>query len=89
MSAICGRAHLTLTDRGSVNLIVVCESAVAYKSAKPVICPKCKRGVIGHIPGESEAVLSRRGKPPPDEQGEFVQVKCHICRSHWSLTIEN
>ena len=71
-------------------MIVMHESAAAVdKSKKPVICPKCKRGTLGHIPEQSEAVLSKRGKPPPDEQGVYVQVKCYICRSHWKLTIEN
>ena len=70
-------------------MIVVCESTPTYKADKPVICPKCNRGKIGHIPEESQAVLSKRGKPPPDEQGDYVQVKCHICRSLWALTIEN
>ena len=70
-------------------MIVVCESAVAYKAAKPVICPKCKRGKLGSIPCGSEAVISRRGKPPPEEYGDFVQVKCPVCSSLWSLMIEN
>ena len=69
-------------------MIVVCESEAANKAAKPVICPKCERGILGHIPDGSEAVLSRRGKPPPDRQGDYVQVKCFICRSLWTLTIE-
>lgn len=70
-------------------MIVVCESAVAYKSDKPVICPKCGRGRLGNIPGGSEAVISRRGKPPPYEYGDYVQIKCPVCRKLWSLTIEN
>jgi len=69
-------------------LIVVCESAAAYKSAKPMICPKCNRGILGHIPEESETVLSRRGKPPPHRREDYVQVKCFVCRSVWVLTIE-
>ena len=70
-------------------MIVVAESVAVYKAGKPVICPKCGRGTLGHIPEESQAILSKRGKPPPDEQGDYVQVKCHICRSYWTLTIEN
>ena len=70
-------------------MIVVCESAPAYKSTKPAICPKCERGILGHIPKESEAIISRRGRQPLDSKGEYVQVKCFICRSHWNLTIEN
>ena len=68
-------------------MIVVCESAAAY-GKKPVICPKCKRGILGHIPEESEAAISKRGKPPPDKQVDYVQVKCFVCRSLWALTIE-
>jgi len=70
-------------------MIVLHESAAVDKSTKPTICPKCKRGILGHIPKNSEAVISRRGKPPPDKKGEYLQVKCHICRSLWTLTIEN
>ena len=70
-------------------MIVVHESAPAYKLAKPVVCPKCGRGIIGHIPEENKAVISRRGKAPPDERVEYLQVRCHICRSYWALTIEN
>ena len=69
-------------------MIVVCESAAVYRKSKPVLCPKCERGIIGHIPEGSTAVVSRRGKAPPDERGDYVQVKCHICRSYWALTIE-
>ena len=69
-------------------MIVVCESEVTYEVSKPVICPKCNRGRIGNIPAWSEATISRRGKPPPDERGECVQVKCPVCRALWTLTIE-
>jgi hypothetical protein len=69
-------------------MIVVQESAADYEISKPVICPKCTRGRIGNIPEWSEAVLSRRGKPPPNEQNEGIQVKCPICRALWTLTIE-
>ena len=79
---------VNLTRKGESELIVVCESAAAYGMSKPVICPKCERGILGHIPENSEAVISRRGKPPPDKQGDYVQVKCFICRSLWALTIE-
>ena len=72
-------------------MIVMHESPAAYKEAttKPVICPKCERGRLGSIPGHSDTVLSKRGKPPPGTYGEYVQVKCHVCRSIWTLTIEN
>ncbi len=56
--------------------------------SKPVICPNCKRGRLGSIPEWSEANISRRGKPPPEERGEGVQVKCPVCRALWNLTIE-
>jgi len=68
---------------------VVQESAAAYGKNKPVICPKCENGKLGYIPGWSKAVISRRGKPPPDEQDEGVQIKCPVCRTLWTLTIEN
>ena len=68
-------------------MIFVEQARAAFdKTTKPVFCPKCKRGVIGHIPIKCEAVVSRRGKQPPQEQSEFVKVKCHICRSFWTLT---
>ena len=59
------------------------------KKDKPVICPKCERGTLGHIPEESEAVISKRGKPPPGEKANYLKVKCYICRSLWKMTIEN
>jgi hypothetical protein len=70
-------------------MLIVCESTPDYKSTKPAICPKCKRGVIGHIPEGSETVISRRGRPPPANHGDYVQVKCFVCRSHWMLIHEN
>ena len=70
-------------------MITMHESAVLDKTLKPVICPKCKRGTLGHIPETSEAVISKRGKPPPDERKNYLQVKCYICRSLWIMTIEN
>jgi len=78
-----------LNGKGEKSLIVVNVSAVAHGMSKPVICPKCKRGILGHIAEESEAAISKRGRPPPDKQGDYVQVKCFICRSLWALTIEN
>jgi hypothetical protein len=69
-------------------MIVMHESASAYKGAKTVICSKCKRGKLASIPEKSEAVLSKRGKPPPDEKEDYVQVKCAVCRTVWILTIE-
>jgi len=69
-------------------LIVVHESAAARGISKPVICPKCKRGRLGSIPEWSRASISHRGNPPPWERGDCVQVKCLVCGSFWSLTIE-
>jgi phage FluMu protein Com len=73
---------------GDDDVIVMRESAVIGKFDKPVICPKCERGTLGFIPEESDAVISKRGKPPPGKQGDYVQVKCFVCRSLWKLTIE-
>ena len=71
-------------------MIVMHESTATKHLNKPVICPKCNRGRLGNIPEQSEAVLSRRGNPPRNELAElsdYVQVKCYICRSLWTLTI--
>ena len=69
-------------------MIVLHKKPETAKTDKPVICPKCERGILGHIHEKSEAVLSKRGRPPPDEQGEYLQVRCFICRSQWNMTIE-
>jgi len=69
-------------------MISMHETASFSKQDKPVICPKCKRGTLGHIPVDSEAVLSKRGKPPPDESKNYLKVKCHVCRSLWEMTIK-
>ena len=70
-------------------MIIMHESVAAHVTDKPMICPKCERGKLGNIPGGSDAPLSRRGRPPPDEHGEYVQIKCHICHSLWALTIKS
>jgi len=70
-------------------MIFMQESTAGKHLNKPVICPKCNRGRLGKIPEHSEAVLSRRGNSPRNEPGEYVQVKCYICRSLWTLTIAN
>jgi len=62
-------------------MIVMHESTTGHNLDKPVICPKCNRGRLGNIQEHSEAILSRRGKPPPIEYGECVQVKCNVCRT--------
>jgi len=69
-------------------MIVMHEITAHDKTKKPVLCPKCERGTLGHIPNESEAVVSKRGKPPPDEQKTYFQVRCFKCRSLWKMTIE-
>ena len=69
-------------------MIVMHETVAIEKSTKPVVCPKCERGTLGHIHEKSETVLSRRGKPPPGKRGDYVQVKCFVCRSLWQMTIE-
>ena len=57
-------------------MIVMHESAVTDKADKPILCPKCERGRLGNISNRSQAVLSKRGKPPPNERSEYLQVKC-------------
>jgi len=69
-------------------MITMHESAVYEETDKPVICPKCTRGRLGHIPEDNEAVVSKRGKPPPNKKGSYIKVKCHVCRSLWKMTIE-
>jgi hypothetical protein len=71
-------------------MIIMHESRTAYrnKTTKPVICPKCERGRLGSVPGHSEAVLSKRGRPPQGIHDDYVQIKCHICRSVWAFTFE-
>jgi hypothetical protein len=69
-------------------LIVMHEKTAVYKTSKPVLCPKCERGKLGYIPEKTETAISRRGKPPTEEQDDYVQVKCFICRSDWPLTIQ-
>jgi len=70
-------------------MIVMHESTSFCKMSKPVICRKCDKGRLGNIPIRSTAALSKRGKPPPNECTDYVQVKCHVCSSLWLLTIEN
>jgi len=70
-------------------MIIMHESAEVCRADKPVVCPKCERGKLGSIPKRSEAVLSKRGKPPPGERSEYVQIKCCICRTFWALTIKS
>jgi len=69
-------------------MIVMHESAVATKCGKPVLCRKCNRGKLGNIPHNSKIALSKRGKPPPDEEISYLQIKCPSCSVLWLLTIE-
>lgn len=69
-------------------MIAMYEGKTTTDMSKPIICPKCERGRLANIPEWSEAVLTRRGKPPPGNKGEGVQVKCPTCRTLWTLTIE-
>jgi len=64
------------------------ESAAEYKINKPVICPKCEYGKLGFVPDWSEMIVSRRGKPPHDEQDEGLLIKCPVCKKLWVLTIK-
>ncbi len=68
-------------------MIMVSESKKIGRM-KPVACPKCERGRIGNIPEWSNAVLAPRGRPPPSSRGDGVQVKCPVCHTLWTLTIE-
>ena len=70
-------------------MIVLMESAAAIEMTKPVICPKCGRGRLGNMPEWCKAVLSKRGKPPPDPNrlSSGVQVKCPKCRALWIVTV--
>jgi len=69
-------------------LIVLQANVTMDDMTKPVICSRCERGKLGYIPENSEAVISRRGKPPPDKRNEGVQVKCPVCGALWTVTIE-
>ena len=69
-------------------MFVVQESEADHGTNKPVICPNCERGKLGVIPEWSEAVISRRGKPPPGGQNMGMQVKCHVCGRLWTIITE-
>ncbi len=69
-------------------MIVICEGTPAEKFSKPVICPKCQRGRVGSVPKWSKTGISRRGRPPPHEMADCLFVRCPICGSYVSLTIE-
>ena len=70
-------------------MIVVCESTPTYGRLKPVYCPKCNRGKIGNIPEHSEAVVPRRIKQRNHNGSDYIEVKCPVCRSLWSLVTIN
>jgi len=67
-------------------MFILCESVAACEKTKPVYCQKCHRGKIGFIPDWSETDISRRGRPPSKQHS--VELKCYICGTKWSLTIE-
>jgi len=69
-------------------LIVVYEAAAVAHTGKPLICQKCGRGRLGSIPGHSKAAVSRRGRPPPGDTADSVNIKCPVCGKHWAMTIE-
>ena len=69
-------------------LIVVYEVSAVADVGKPLVCQKCGRGRLGSIPGHTKATISRRGKPPPGEKDDSVNVKCPVCGTYWALTIE-
>ena len=72
--------------KGAGKMIVVHESEAIYEMSKPIVCPKCKRGKLGSIAEWSDAITSRRGRPPPGERSEGVQLKCPVCKKLWAIT---
>jgi len=69
-------------------MIIMHESAAVDNSTKPLICPKCERGRLGHIHEKNVTSITKRGKPPPNESDQSVIVKCYVCRSYWTLTLK-
>ena len=69
-------------------MLKIHESAAAYETTKPLICTKCKRGKLGSIPNRRKAYISKRGKPPPNEPDDYLQVKCAVCGTLWTVTTE-
>ncbi|MCL2566407.1 MAG: hypothetical protein FWE24_11480 [Defluviitaleaceae bacterium] len=69
-------------------MIVMHENTSTYKSDKPVICRKCNRGKLGTIPHNGKIAASKRGKPPPNDKVNYLQVKCPSCSALWLLAIE-
>ena len=69
-------------------MIVLQESMAADEMNKPVICTKCKRGKIGSTTKKCRAVISRRGRPPPDKAEDGLQIKCPVCGTHWTVKTE-
>jgi phage FluMu protein Com len=68
-------------------MIMVQESKAEYKISKPVICPKCDCGKLGYISDSNETIISQRGRPPPGELDNGLQVKCPVCKKLWTLII--
>jgi len=69
-------------------MIFVHEGFSANKMTKAVRCPNCNHGRLGNMPEWSTAKVSPRGKPPPGDCYDFIQVKCPNCRKLWAITIE-
>ena len=69
-------------------MIILKESSAGGELDKPVVCSKCKRRKLGSVPKKSKAVISRRGKSPPDMTDNGLQVKCAVCGTYWRFTIE-
>ena len=69
-------------------MVILQASVTADEMNKPIICPKCNRGKIGNIPAWSNADISRRGRHPPGERLECLQVKCPVCGSLWAARTE-
>jgi hypothetical protein len=69
-------------------MIIVNEATPCKERIKPVICPKCEKGRLGNIPRGGGVRIFKKGKPPPDGESEYFQIKCPVCGARWSLTIE-
>ena len=68
-------------------MITMYASVANEAVTKPVMCKKCRKGRLADIPVTNRAIVSKRGKPPPSEAGERLQVKCLVCGTYWTLII--
>ena len=69
-------------------MIIIQESSAGDELGKPVVCSKCKRGKLGSVPKKCKAIISRRGKSPPEIADNGLQIKCAVCGTYWKFTIE-